>query len=87
MPVANRYLKTGKSIKDNMIFVEYIPKLGEKIQDCAALISYGGYNSTMEILTSGVPSIIVPRQDGHKVEQFVRCYAFEPYGFFKVVKQ
>ncbi len=85
MPVANRYLKTGKSIKDNMIFVEYIPKLGEKIQDCAAFITYGGYNSTMEILASGVPSIIVPRQDGHKVEQFVRAYAFEPYGFFKVL--
>mgnify|MGYP001164282732 CR=1 FL=1 len=85
MPVANRYLKTGKSIKKNMIFVEYIPKLGHKIQKCAAFITYGGYNSTMEILKGQVPSIIVPRQDGHKLEQFVRAYAFEPYGFFKVL--
>lgn len=85
MPVANRYLKTGKSVRKNMVFVEYIPKLGEKIQKCAAFITYGGYNSTMEILSGGVPSIVIPRQDGHKLEQFVRAYAFEPYGFFKVL--
>jgi len=36
-------------------------------------------------LKSGVPAILVPRQDGQKLEQFVRCYVFEPYGFFKVI--
>ena len=51
------------------------------------LITYGGYNTTMEILKSSVPSIIVPRQDGQKLEQFVRCYAFEPYNFFKVLNK
>lgn len=85
MPVANRYLKTGSTIRDNMIFVEYIPNLGKKIQSCSAFITYGGYNSTMEIVNSGVPAIVVPRQDGHKLEQFVRAYTFEPYEFFKVL--
>ena len=85
MPVANRYLKTGASKRDNMIFVDYIPELGKKIQSCAALITYGGYNTTMEVLKSSVPAIFVPRQDGYKLEQFVRCYVFEPYGFFKVL--
>lgn len=85
MPVANRYLKTGSSVRDNMIFVDYIPDLGKKIQSCAALISYGGYNTTMEVCKSGVPAILVPRQDGQKLEQFVRCYVFEPYGYFKVL--
>ena len=85
MPVANRYLKTGSSVRDNMIFVEYIPELSKKIKSCAALITYGGYNTTMEVLKTGTPSIFIPRQDGHKLEQFVRCYAFEPYGFFKVL--
>ena len=85
MPVANRYLKTGSSVKDNMIFVDYIPDLGKKIQSCAALITYGGYNTTMEVIKSSVPAIIIPRQDGHKLEQFVRCYVFEPYRYFKVL--
>mgnify|MGYP002621776854 CR=1 FL=1 len=85
MPVANRYMKTKRSVKDNMVFVEYIPNLGHKIQKCAAFITYGGYNTTMEIIKGGVPAIVIPRQDGHKLEQFVRAYTFEPYGFFKVL--
>ena len=32
-----------------------------------------------------VPAIIIPREDGRKMEQFVRAYVFEPYKFFKVV--
>ena len=85
MPVANRYKNLTNTMKKNMLFVDYIPNLGKKIQSCAALISYGGYNTTMEVLKTGVPTIFVPRQDGQKLEQFVRCYAFEPYGFFQVV--
>lgn len=85
MPVANRYLKTSSMTRDNMIFVDYIPNLNKKIQSCAAYITYGGYNATMEILASQVPAIIIPRQNGHKLEQFVRAYKFEPYGYFKVV--
>ena len=47
-------------------------------------ITYGGYNSTMEIISSGTPSIIIPREDGGKVEQFVRSYVMKPYDLFKV---
>ena len=39
----------------------------------------------LKYLKSNIPSIIIPRQDGQKMEQFVRAYTFEPYGFFKVV--
>jgi predicted glycosyltransferase len=85
MPIANKYLKSMNKKKQNMLFVDYIPNLNKLLPSCAAFITYGGYNSTMEILKSGIPSIIVPRQDGQKLEQFVRCYKFEPYGFFKVL--
>ena len=50
-------------------------------------ITYGGYNSTMEILKSGIPAIIIPRTDGQKMEQFVRCYTLEPFNFFKVISK
>lgn len=84
MTVANRYLTTGVKKKGNVLMVEYIPELRKKLVDCAAYITYGGYNATVEILQSGIPSIIIPRQDGQKMEQFVRAYTFEPYGYFKV---
>ena len=64
---------------------EYIPNLRNKLIDCAAYITYGGYNATVEILKSRIPSIIIPRQDGQKMEQFIRAYTFEPYGFYKVI--
>lgn len=85
MTVANRYLKTGNKKKNNVMMVEYIPNLRDKLVNCAAYITYGGYNATVEILKSQIPSIIIPRQDGQKMEQFVRAYTFEPYNFFKVV--
>ena len=85
MTVANRYITTKTKQKNNVIMAEYIPNLRNKLIDCAAYITYGGYNATVEILKSGIPSIIIPRQDGYKMEQFIRAYTFEPYGFYKVV--
>jgi len=35
-------------------------------------------------MKSGIPSIIIPRQDGHKLEQLIRCYKFKPLNLFKV---
>ena len=87
MPVANRYLKTKTGQKGNLVLVDYIPDLRNKLIDCAAYITYGGYNATVEILQSNIPSIIIPRQDGSKMEQFVRAYTFEPYNYFKVVNK
>ena len=87
MTVANRYLTTKNKSKGNVHMVEYIPNLRKRLINCAAYITYGGYNATVEILKSGIPSIIIPRQDGAKMEQFVRAYTFEPYNFFKVINK
>ena len=85
MTVANRYISTKTKQKNNVIMAEYIPNLRNKLIDCSAYITYGGYNATVEILKSRIPSIIIPRQDGQKMEQFIRAYTFEPYNFYKVV--
>lgn len=85
MPVANRYMDIKNGKKDNLYLVDYIPNLREKLKHCAAYITYGGYNATTEILKGQIPSIIIPRENGRKMEQFVRAYVFEPYNFFKVV--
>ena len=85
MPVANRY-RDIKSMKNkNIYLVDYVPELRQKLIDCAAYITYGGYNATVEILKSKIPSIIIPRKDGKKLEQYIRAYTFAPYGFFKVL--
>jgi len=85
-PIANEHLvkQLGMRNKNNVTIVDYIPNLHEKLSKCAIFITYGGYNSTMEVLNGRVPAIIIPRSDGRKLEQFVRCYKFEKYDMFKV---
>jgi len=85
MPLANKYKKVGGQRNKNIYLVDYVPELRNKLIDCAAYITYGGYNATVEILKSGIPSIVVPRQSGQKLEQFIRAYVFEPYDYYKVL--
>jgi predicted glycosyltransferase len=85
MPFANDQIhnltpKQNKNIK----LTNYISNLAEKIVDCKLFITYGGYNSTMEVLQTQCPAILIPRQNGKKLEQFIRCYQFEPLNVFKV---
>jgi predicted glycosyltransferase len=85
MPVANKYRNIGGRKNKNIYLVEYVPELRNKLTDCAAYITYGGYNATTEILKGQIPSIVIPRQDGQKLEQFIRAYTFEPYDWYKVM--
>jgi len=85
MPIANKYNSIGGRKNKNIYLVEYVPELRNKLIDCAGYVTYGGYNATVEILKSQIPSIVVPRQSGRKMEQFVRAFTFEPYDYYKVL--
>tara|TARA_B100001094_G_scaffold318612_1_gene362418 strand:+ start:767 stop:1885 length:1119 start_codon:yes stop_codon:yes gene_type:complete len=85
MPIANKYKNIGGRKNKNIFLVEYVPELRNKLTDCSAYITYGGYNATTEILKGRIPSIVIPRQSGQKLEQFIRAYAFEPYDYYKVM--
>lgn len=76
--------KIGDKSSKNVTIHNYIPNLSKHLETCTAYITYGGYNSTTDILKAKIPSIIIPRQDGHKLEQLIRCYLFKEYGMFKV---
>jgi predicted glycosyltransferase len=80
----NLHSKIGNRKTDGVEIVNYIPNLSEKLESCTAYITYGGYNSTTDIMKAGIPSIIIPRQEGHKLEQLIRCYKFKPLDLFKV---
>lgn len=86
--LANKVVSSKYGIKekkkDNVTLVDYIPDLHKKISECALFITYGGYNSTMEILKGGIPAIVIPRSDGEKQEQFVRSHIMKEHEVFKV---
>lgn len=76
--------KIGDRSNDRIEIVNYIPNLSKHLENCFAFITYGGYNSTTDILKSKIPSIIIPRQSGNKVEQLVRCYKLKHLNLFKI---
>jgi predicted glycosyltransferase len=76
--------KIGDRNSEQVSIVNYIPNLSKKLETCFAFITYGGYNSTTDILKAGIPSIIIPRQSGGKIEQVVRCYKLRHLDSFKV---
>ena len=85
MPMANVYLENIKNVKKgNIILTDYIEDLASKISDCRLFITYGGYNSTMEVLQTQCPTILIPRQNGQKLEQSIRAYACEHLNCFKI---
>ena len=87
MPIANRYLKTIKmKTKDTIVMVPFIQDMYKHLSSCSLYniwrvqLNYGNFES-------GIPAIIIPRTDGQKMEQFVRCYTLEPFNFFKVISK
>ena len=43
-------------------------------------ISQAGYNTTLDVLAAGVPSVLVPFSQGHETEQTVRAVALAEHG-------
>jgi predicted glycosyltransferase len=76
--------KIGDRSNKQIEIVNYIPNLSKHLEDCFAFITYGGYNSTTDILKSKIPAIIIPRQSGNKVEQLIRCYKLKHLELFKI---
>lgn len=80
----NLHSKIGDRSTDRVQIVNYIPNLSKHLESCFAFITYGGYNSTTDILKAKIPAIIIPRQSGNKVEQLVRCHKLKHLNLFKV---
>jgi predicted glycosyltransferase len=76
--------KIGDRASDRVEIVNYIPNLSKHLENCFAFITYGGYNSTTDIIKAKIPAIIIPRQSGNKVEQLIRCYKLKYLNLFKI---
>ncbi len=50
----------------------FVPDMDERIARASAIIAMAGYNTTVEILASGRPSLLVPRE-GPRMEQMLRA--------------
>jgi predicted glycosyltransferase len=62
----------------------HVDDLETELARSSAVVSMGGYNSLCEILTQGVPAVIVPRVTPRR-EQLIRAQAFERRGLIHVI--
>ena len=61
------------------------PGMSHHIQQAAAVISMGGYNTVSEILASDTPALLVPRETP-RLEQFIRATALKNAGAIDLLR-
>jgi predicted glycosyltransferase len=73
--------------REGVQVVRTVPDLYDEMRVAAASVSQCGYNTTLDILQSGVPALVVPFSDGWEDEQMNRAERLERLGAIRVLDQ
>lgn len=65
--------------------IRSVPNLGAEFYQASASVSQCGYNTAMDILSSGVPALVVPFAAGREDEQMNRAERLARLGLLKVL--
>jgi len=68
----------------NIAFHAFVPSLPRLFSSVNALVCMGGYNTLVEAISRGVPTVCVPRT-APRSEQLIRALAFERLGLVRTV--
>lgn len=82
---ANRIILRGLAEEAGITFRTFVPYLAAWFSRVDALVSMGGYNTLAEALSTGTPTVCVPRTEP-RVEQLLRAEAFGRLGLLQVLK-
>ncbi len=63
----------------------FIPDLASAMASASASISQCGYNTALDIVRSGVPSVVVPHDEGRETEQAERARRLAQLGVMRVL--
>lgn len=73
-------------VKDPKITIETVrPDFRQMLTGAAASVSMCGYNTALDLLQTGLPSVLVPFDDGGEVEQTLRARALAHQPAFEVL--
>jgi predicted glycosyltransferase len=65
----------------------FVPDLCAEMRGSAASVSQCGYNTALDIVSAGVPALVVPFADGGEDEQLKRARRLERMGALRVAEQ
>jgi predicted glycosyltransferase len=79
-------LRTLRSLaaRTNVALHTFVPNLSEVFRSVDALVCMGGYNTLVEAVSRGVPTVCIPRTIP-RLEQLIRARAFERLGLLSVI--
>lgn len=80
-----RALQVAGRSMPGLTLIRTVPDVGTFMERVSASASRCGYNTTMDILYSGVPSLVVPFGDGYEDEQAKRAARLEELGLVQVI--
>jgi predicted glycosyltransferase len=66
-------------------FHTFVPGLAAWLPDVDALVCMGGYNTLVEAMAAGVPTVCVPRIEPRQ-EQLIRAQAFRRLGLLEMIE-
>lgn len=73
--------------KTQLKVVRYVPNLCDELRTAAVSVSQAGYNTCLDILRAGVPSLLVPFSRGNENEQHKRAVRLQKLGAANVLVQ
>jgi len=79
-------LKALRQIADEtgVVLQPFVPCLSNALWSVDAVVCMGGYNTLMETLSKGVPTVCIPRISPRR-EQWMRASSFEKLGALKMI--
>lgn len=80
-------LQTLAKQKSNIELIRFVPNLAQEMANSAVSVSQCGYNTAMDILRSGVASVVVPFADNGDDEQMKRARRLEKMGVLRVLEK
>lgn len=80
-------LQNSANQKSNIEIIRFIPNLAQEMANSALSVSQCGYNTAMDILRSGVASVVVPFADNGDDEQMKRARRLEKMGVLQVLEK
>jgi predicted glycosyltransferase len=69
----------------NVALHTFVPNLSQMFLSVDALVCMGGYNTLVEAVSKGVPTVCVPRTAPRR-EQLIRARSFERLGLLSVIE-
>lgn len=70
---ARARMEQAAAVTPGLTVVDFLPDLAGEIAASAASVSQVGYNTTMDLLGSGTPAVVVPYNEGKEDEQSERA--------------